>query len=154
MAVIDKNGKVYTPLRGFHEIIDVTTSTLTLNSYQSGALVLLDRAAGATITLPAPQAGMHFTFVVVTSASTGSYKVITDAATTFMMGSLGVPVSTGTQKLFFADGTTIVSVNLNGTTTGGLLGGSFEAVCLDGTQWQIFGNVEGSGTVATPFAIS
>lgn len=154
MAVIDKNGKVFLPLRGLAEVLDATASTLTLYEYQSGAAVLLDRATGVTVTLPAPQAGMRFRFVVKTSASGGSYKVITDAATTFIQGHLRVPVAAGTGSDFFGDGSTHVSINLNGTTTGGLLGGSFELVCIDGTQWQVEGTVEGSGTVATPFATS
>lgn len=154
MTVIDKTAKLFRPLRAMTNVVDVTASTKTLTFDQSGSTILLDRAAGSTVTLPAPQTGLKFRFVVLTTVTSNSYKVITDAATTFIQGSLGVPVAAGTQKLFFADGTTDVSVNLNGTTTGGLLGGQFELECVDGTQWQCTGNVEGSGTVATPFATS
>lgn len=153
MAVIDKTGQIHTPLRGLAEVLDVTADT-TLDFSQTGAVVLLDHAAGATVTLPAPLAGLKFTFVVKTTVTSNAYKVITDAATTFLQGCLRVPVAAGTGTDFFADGTTDVSINLNGSTKGGLLGGEFELVCVDGTQWQVNGVVEGSGTVATPFATS
>jgi hypothetical protein len=126
----------------------------TLTAAQSGSVVLFNRAAGSTVTLPAPVVGLHYRFVVLTSVTSNAYKLITDAGTTLLQGWLGVPVAAGTQKLFFADASSDVSVNLNGTTTGGLFGGEFEALCVSSTLWQVWGNVEGSGTVATPFATS
>lgn len=145
------NGSV---VGGTANVVDVTTATTTLTAAQSGSVVLLDRAAGTTVTLPAPSAGLNYTFVVKTTVTSGADKVITDATTTFIQGYLVVPVAAGTSTYFYGDGSTIRSINLNGSTTGGLLGGSFSLVCIDGTQWQVQGAVEGSGTVATPFATS
>lgn len=153
MSVIDKSGKLFNPLRGLADIVDVTATT-TLDPNRSGAVVLLDVAAGATVTLPKPQTGLNYTFVVKTTVTSGSYKVITDAGTTLVLGQLNVPVAAGTSSAFYGDGTTHVSINLNGTTTGGLKGGQFELVCIDGTHWVVNGSIEGSGTVATPFATS
>jgi hypothetical protein len=135
-------------------VIDATADA-SLTAAESGSIVLLDKAAGVTLTLPAASAGLVFTFIVVTTVTSNAYKVITKTtASEFIQGYLGVPVAAGTQKLFFADGSSDVSVNLNGTTTGGLLGGRFTAECLTTGLWQVSGQVEGSGTVATPFATS
>jgi hypothetical protein len=134
-------------------VLDLTAST-TLTGEQSGAVVLLDAAAGLTVTLPTPAIGLVYTFIVKTTVTSNAYKIITDAATTFLLGSVGVPIAAGTQALFFANGTSHRSVNMNGSTTGGLLGGIIAFTCIDATQWQVNGNLEGSGTVATPFATS
>lgn len=135
-------------------VIDVTTSTLTLTAAQSGSTVLLDRAAGSTVTLPNDVAGLTFQFVVATTVTSNSYKVIIGSASSFFQGALGVPVAAGTQKFFYGDASTLLSINLNGTTTGGLFGGEFTVKCLKAGLWETYGNVEGSGTVATPFATS
>lgn len=134
-------------------VIDATASA-TLTVAQSGSTILLDKAAGCTLTLPTDAAGLWYHFIVVTTVTSNAYKIITASASSFIQGILNVPVAAGTTKDFFGDGTTDVSVNLNGTTTGGLLGGEFTAKCLKSGLWQITGNVEGSGTVATPFGTS
>lgn len=135
-------------------IVDVTTATATLTSTQSGSAILLDRAAGSTITLPADAVGLTYTFVVATTVTSTSYKVIIATASSFFTGAINVPVAAGTAKLFYGDGSTLLSVNLNGTTTGGLQGGWFTVTCLKSGLWLAEGDIEGSGTVATPFATS
>lgn len=150
-AVINSSLTVNGSINGQSNVSSVTADE-TLTTADSGSTLLLDAAAGATVTLPAPAAGLTYTFVVLTTVTSNSYKVVTDASTTFLQGYLAVPVAAGTSTYFFADGTSDISINLNGSTTGGLLGGQFSVTCLDGTQWQVSGVVEGSGTVATPFA--
>lgn len=135
-------------------IVDVTTSTLTLTAAQSNSTVLLDRAAGSTITLPADAAGLQFTFVVATTVTSNSYKVIIATASSYFIGQVDVPVAAGTRKNFYGDGSSLLSINLNGTTTGGLQGGTFIVTCLKSGLWSAQGSIEGSGTVATPFASS
>lgn len=133
-------------------VVSVTTATKTLASTDSGSVVILSKADGATVTLPAPSVGLTFKFIVPTSVTSNSYKIITDAATTFILGQLNLPVAAGTCKEFFADGSTHVSINGNGTTTGGLAGSQFELTCISATQWNVEGTFDASGTVATPFA--
>lgn len=141
-------------LAGKTPVIDANAATLTLTAAQSGSTVLLDRAAGVVVTLPAPVAGLNFTFIAPVSVTSNNYKIITDAGTTFLLGQVNVLVSTGTAKYFLGDGSTHVAVTMNGTTTGGLLGTKLVFTCLNGTQWEVDGNASGSGTVATPFATS
>lgn len=134
-------------------IIDGTAG-VTLTAAQSGATILLDHASGGTFTLPTDAPGLNFRFIVITTVTSVGYKVITASVSSFIQGYLNVPVAAGTAKYFFGDGTTDVSINLNGTTTGGLLSGEFTLTCLKSGLWQASGNVEGSGTVATPFGTS
>jgi hypothetical protein len=43
---------------------------------------------------------------------------------------------------------------MNGSTTGGLIGGSIRFTAISATQWMVTGNYVGSGTLADPFATS
>lgn len=136
--------------------INVTATGLTLTTAQSGSIITLNPSAAVTITLPTPAVGLKYTFYFATAAtSSNTVKVITGTILSqFMQGYVNVPVAAGTAKYFYGDGSTMVSLNFNGTTTGGLLGGDFSIVGLSSTIWQVTGNAEGSGTVATPFGTS
>jgi hypothetical protein len=142
---------------GLHqEVIQSVGATRTLKAEESGSLCLLDSAAGVVYTLPAPVAGMRFEFLVTVAVTSNAHKVITDAATTFMLGGVimgDVTVATS-GDYFEADGSTIVALSAAGTVTGGLLGERYQLTCISGTQWVIEGVCHGAGTLATPFATS
>lgn len=132
------------------EIIDTVAAT-TLTQQQSGALVLMDAAAGYTITLPVPIAGMFFDFVQTVSQTSGTQKVITNAATVFILGEvLTFTTATASPAGFAFDGTSHIAITTNDTTTGGLIGTKFRLTALSATVWLIEGVFVGSGTIATP----
>lgn len=132
-------------------IVDSTAATLTLTAAQSGSTVLLDRAAGTIVTLPAPSVGLGFTFIVNTAVTSNNHKVITDAGTTFLLGGVvmteAADTNAGLGALF--NGTSHIAILMNGTTTGGIIGTAFNVYCITATQWAIEGIVAGSGTLAT-----
>lgn len=143
---------------GLHgEVISGLGATRTLLPGESGATVILDRAAGIVVTLPTPVVGMKFKFVTSVSVTSNSYKVITaTTASQFLVGgvmsaSLTVAAS---GDFFVADGATHVAITSNGSDTGGLIGGEFEVIAISTTQWAITGVICGSGTNADPFATS
>lgn len=141
---------------GTRNVVDSNAATLTLTAAQSTSVVLLDRAAGTTVTLPAPVVGLSYTFAVNTSVTSNNHKVITDAGTTFILGGVAMveaaDTNSGLGALF--NGTTHVSILMNGTTTGGLIGTYFDLICVTATQWVISGIVAGSGTLSTPASTS
>lgn len=137
-------------------VISGSGATVTLTAAQSGSVVLFDRAAGITYTLPAPAAGLHFDFHVTTTASGGSYKVITNAGTVLLIGSL-INIDTDSSNAvaaWTANGSTHIAITMNGGTTGGVVGTAFRLTCLTATQWMVSGIDQGTGVVATPFATS
>lgn len=151
---VDTSGNVTLPgtaIGGKSNFIDSNAATLTLTAAQSGSLVGLDRAAGTTVTLPAPAVGLNFNFTVITSVTSNNHKVITDAGTTLILGGVimteAADTNAGLGSLF--NGTTHISILMNGTTTGGLIGTTFNLTCVTATQWAISGIVAGSGTLAT-----
>lgn len=141
---------------GLHREIVTVTANTTLTKEQSGALVLLGVASGATLTLPAPQEGMYFDVGTTVTRTSNSYKIITDAATTFLVGAVmaGDATIATSGDVFEADGTTIVAVTMDGDTKGGFIGTTLRFACISSTKWYVDGLVIGTGTMATPFATS
>jgi hypothetical protein len=145
-------------LGGYRQVIDGVGATRTLAPEESGALCLFDRAAGVVYTLPAPSlqtVGLTYDFLVTTSVTSNAHKIITDAATTFLVGAVTmVTIATASPAGFSANGTTIRALSAAGTTTGGLIGETYKVTCISATQWAITGVCVGSGVIATPFATS
>ncbi len=138
------------------DMISGLGATYTLSVDNTGATVVLDRAAGTVVTLPRAQAGLYFDFDVTTSVTSNSFKIITGAATEFLIGGYqSVDTDTSNAVAFFTgNGSTHIAVTMNGTTTGGLIGTSLRFTCLSATRWLVTGQNMGSGTVATAFATS
>jgi hypothetical protein len=137
-------------------VISGSGATRTLNANESGSIVTFDRAAGIVYTLPTAKVGTYFDFVITTTITSNSAKVITAAGTELLIGSLtSVDTDTGNALVgFTGNGSTHIAITQNGTTTGGILGTKFRVTCLSSTRWIVEGNILGSGTVATPFATS
>jgi hypothetical protein len=127
-------------------------ATYSLSPSQCGSTIFFDSAAGQIITLPAPQVGLWYDFVVGTSVTSNNHTVITDVSTTLLIGSIWLAVSAGTGTQYFPNGSSHVKCQMNGTTTGGLKNTNLTLACVSSTQWIIDGTIEGSGTIATPFA--
>jgi hypothetical protein len=148
------------------------TNTVTLDVPTYAGRVIRTNDATLVITLPTLNAsanpvssgpgsdpnspnnmGVSFTFALQTAATT--WKVIT-AASQYLLGSVLVidTDTVDTTNGFAANGTSIRSVNLNGTTKGGIAGSYVTFTALNSTQWLVSGVVIGSGTIATPFATS
>jgi hypothetical protein len=153
VVVLDAN-KSFTGMVTNPNVIDATAATLTLTAQNNNATVLLDRAAGVTVTLPSPVPGQRFRFIVATVTTSNAHKIITSAGTIFISGGLYFDKAL-TITRYDGNTSTLVSINLNGTTTGGLtIGDVFDLTCVSATVWTAEGTVTASGTLATPFATS
>lgn len=137
-------------------IISGQGATRTLNVNESGATCLFDRAAGIVYTLPLAVPGTTFDFAVTTTVTSNAAKIITGAGTELLIGSL-VNVDTDTSNAVAAwtpNGSSHVAISMNGTTTGAVAGTKIRVTCLSATRWLVEGVIQGTGTVATPFAAS
>lgn len=135
-------------------VISGQGATATLTAAQNGSMVLFDRAAGIVYTLPAPAVGLRFTFIVSVSVTSNNYKVITDAGTTLLFGSVDQALTGAAPVQFFGNGTTHISVLMNGGTTGGLQGTKLEFFCVNATQWAVNGWNNGATSNSTLFSTS
>ena len=137
-------------------VIQGQGATRSLSEFESGSVCLFDRAAGIVYTLPTAKPGLVYDFIVSTTITSNAAKVITSAGTELLIGGY-TNVDTDTSNAvaaFTANGSTHVSVSMNGTTTGGILGTKIRFTCLSTTRWMVEGIVQGSGTVATAFSTS
>jgi hypothetical protein len=141
---------------GTHREVVTVTANTTLTAEQSGALVLLGVASGATVTLPTPAEGMQFDFSVTVSRTSNSYKIITSGSTVFLLGAYMAGDSTiaTSGDIFTGNGSTHVALTFDGDTKGGLVGGHLRFTCISATQWYVEGLVIGTGTMADAFTTS
>ena len=143
-------------LRGKAEVIvGDGVATRTLRAEESGTTCLFDLAAGVVYTLPTPSIGLTFNFLTTVSDTSNSHKLITAAATQFLLGEvLMYTTATASPAGFAFNGTTHVACTSNGSTTGGLIGSRVRVTAISATQWLIEGTMVGSGTIVTPAATS
>jgi hypothetical protein len=145
----------------------VSTAAVTLDVNNYSGRILPITLATTTITLPTLNAsanpassgpgsdpnnpnnlGTTYTFVITTAST--AVKVIT-AASNFLLGGVSMADASSAASNFVANGTTIRSINLNGSTTGGIVGSFFTVTAITSTQWLIQGELITSGGTATPF---
>ena len=156
--------------QGPNAVAAVSTATATLDVANYAGKIIKISAATTTITLPAVNAsanpassgpgqdpntannlGAVYTFFLSTAAT--AVKVIT-ASGDFMLGSVSNAASGGAASNFAANGTTIVSLNLDGATKGGVAGTYFTIVAVAANTYMVQGELIAVGTPATPFATS
>lgn len=147
---------VFLPVVGNRKCIRSSVSgAYTLLPADSGAAVYWDQAAGIVFTLPAPKLGMWFEFFVTVTASSAAQKLITDSASTFLLGTFAQSTDgTYTEARHTANGTTIRAWSGNGTTTGGIAGDYVRVHAASTTVWMVTGRGSATGVEATPFATS
>ena len=141
--------------RGLHRnvIQGVTAATRTLLAKESGSLVIFDRAAGLTFTLPTAVEGMYFDFLATVLQTGGVYS--TRCATgAFLVGAVFSGELGALMDVFQANGTTMLGIATNATTTGGLVGTQWTVTAISATQWTITGLTVTTNAGADPFVTS
>jgi hypothetical protein len=153
VAYGSENGSIQT---GEHnQVINEASATRTLLAKESGSTSCFDLAAGVVYTLPAPVAGMTFEFFSTVTITSNAAKIITNAATVFLLGEVFTyTTATASGAGFAFNGSTHVACSMNGTTSGGIIGTWIRVKALSSTQWLINGLIVGSGTIVTPAATS
>lgn len=156
----NNQGRKFKIMKPQRNVISGLGATKTLAENQSGSLVLFDKIDGIVITLPKYRLaaiGIWFEFMVSATCTSGSYKVITGAGTELLAGSiLNCDTDSSDAVAIWKSlvGTSNISVNLNGSTKGGIIGDRFRMTLVNSTTWIVEGVTNGTGVVATPFATS
>jgi hypothetical protein len=128
----------------------VTASTLAVTSDYNGQIVPINRAAGTAVTLPAATGSQAvYRFFVGTSVTSNATTIKVANATDVMNGSASVSGTTGT---VFSTLPASDTVDMNGSTKGGLAGSYIEVTDYAAGFWLVSAALVGSGTPATPFA--
>jgi hypothetical protein len=131
------------------EPITVTAATLTLDyDLHNNAVVVIDRAAGCAVTLPASTGmGAHFTVVVGTTVSTNSITISAANATDTFFGVGVTGIAAGGAG--FQEGVTGTDdrITMAGTVNGGIAGSVVELTDVKATKWLVNARLIGSGTL-------
>lgn len=137
-------------------LIEVFTTTQVLTAAHNGAYCAFSVATVTTYTLPAAQEGLFFRFgVEATAAGTLDIFRIVCATGDFFIGTLMQGSDTTYMPVARdANGSTHLAIEMNGTTTGGFKGDWIDVYASNGTLWRVRGQINGSGTEATPFKTS
>lgn len=135
------------------QIIGDAVATRTLTAKEAGSMSLWDSAAGVIYTLPSPIAGQEFEFFCTVTITSGNATVQTNLATEFILGEVFTyTTATASGAGFAFNGSSHVKCQMNGTTSGGIIGSWVRLRALSSTVWAINGLIVGSGTIVTPAA--
>lgn len=110
---------------------ETLTAASTLSASNTGATYFLSSATEFATTLPAPAAGLSYTFIVGAAPSGASYTIVTTSSANIIKGqavnAAGVAGDTGTadDTISFVDGAAVA--------------GDKVTVISDGTYWYAYG---------------
>ena len=140
-------------ISGSGSIVSATAATLTITSAShSGRTVVLDRAAGQAVTLPAATgSGNTYKFFVATTITSNAttIKVVGDDT---MAGAAIVANDTDNSASVFETAATSDTISFNGSTTGGIKGAPVELQDVAADLWSVRVVGAATGTEATPFS--
>ena len=141
-------------ITGSSALVTVNTATATVTSAaHSGRTVLLDRAAGQALTLPAATgSGNSYKFFVATTITSNSTTIKVADATDVMAGMAIVANDGGNTASIFETAATSDTITFDGSTTGGIEGAVVELQDVAANLWSVVIRTAATGTEATPFS--
>jgi len=126
--------------------------TLTAASH-AGRTMRLDVASGATVTLPAATGtGNIYKFFVKTTITSNDYIIQVASADDTMAGVAMVANDGGATASIFETVAASDTITLDGSTTGGILGGQIELQDVASGVFSVVIRQAATGSEATPFS--
>ena len=156
-------------------VVEITSSTTLSPEDHGGRIISVGGtlAAALTLTLPAINVstnpvtsgpgqdpntlnneGVVYTIWVPTTIATSSLKIGTNGTDKFVGSLISVDTDTSGAVVGFTAGASNDFINLNGGTTGGVAGTWIQIVAIAANKYMVNGMLNGTGSVATPFADS
>lgn len=141
-------------ITGANALAPLTAATATVTpAAHSGRTVLLNRAAGQALTLPAATgSGNSYKFFVLTTITSNSTTIKVADATDVMAGMAIVANDGGATASIFETEAASDTITFNGGTTGGILGAVVELQDVATNLWSVVVRTAATGTEATPFS--
>lgn len=136
--------------------VSVTDTTIALNSEKhADRNVLLNNAAGVTVTLPkASGTGDKYLITVGTLATANSHIIKVGSTSDVMVGTIAITDSdTAGTVSAWATASTSDTITLNRSTTGSVRKGEYvELQDIANNTWAVNGMLSCTGTAVTPFS--
>ena len=141
-------------ISGSDSLVSLTGATATVTATaHSGRTVLLDRAAGQALTLPAATGtGNSYKFFVKTTITSNTTTIKVADATDVMAGVAIVANDTDASASIFETAADSDTITFDGSTTGGILGATVELQDVATNLWSVRVVGAATGTEATPFS--
>lgn len=140
-------------INGAASLSPVTAATLDVTAADyAGRTVVLNRAAGQTITLPpATASGNTYRFFVLTTV-TSNTTVIKVTGNDTMAGMAVIANDTDASASIFETAADTDTITFDGSTTGGLRGAVVELTDVSADLWSVIVHSAATGSEATPFS--
>lgn len=120
---------------------DVTAAN-TITSQECGTTFFLNSASEFASTLPAPEAGCYFKFIVKAAPSGANYTVVTNGSSNILIGGINeLEVDTGDDGPYDNNGDTITFVQSVAVV------GDYVEMVSDGTSWYLNGQANADGGI-------
>tara|TARA_Y100000114_G_scaffold147869_1_gene160174 strand:+ start:834 stop:1334 length:501 start_codon:yes stop_codon:yes gene_type:complete len=140
-------------ISGSDSLVSITADTTLTSAAHAGRTMNLNVASGATCTLPAASGtGNTYKFFVQTTVTSNSYKIQVANANDTMAGIAVVANDSDNSASIFETAAASDTITLDGTTTGGILGGQVELQDVASNVYRVLINQSATGTEATPFS--
>ena len=132
----------------------ITASTTLKNSRHGDGGVVVNAAAGCTLTLPAASgSGSKFTVYIGTTVTSNNVIIQVANASDVMAGVLVVASDNAADAaIAFETASTSDTITLNGSTKGGIKGDYIELRDVATNLWRVDGTLSATGTEVTPFS--
>lgn len=129
------------------------TASATLNSSYVGAPVVVNAAAGLTLTLPAASGtGEEYDIVIGTTVTSNNVIIQVANASDVMTGVAINAADGGDTAVMFETASTSDTITLNGTTKGGVKGDRIVLRDIAANTWHVQVIGSATGSEATPFS--
>jgi len=132
----------------------LTASTALKTSRHGDGGVVVNAAAGCTLTLPAASgSGTKFTIYIGTTVTSNNVIIQVANASDVMAGVLVVASDNAADAaIAFETASTSDTITLNGSTKGGIKGDYIELRDVATNLWRVDGTLSATGTEVTPFS--
>jgi len=140
-------------ISGASSLVSVTADVTLTSASHAGRTMLLDVASGATLTLPAASGtGNVYKFFVKTTVTSNNYIIQVASADDTIAGVAIVANDGGATASIFETVAASDTITLDGSTTGGILGGQIELQDVASGVFSVVVRGAATGTEATPFS--
>ena len=132
---------------------EITDATYTITPKDHGKTLLLNRAAGMTLTLPKDSTFKGFTVkMIVRDTFTGAWEVTCETDGDLFFGGIFVTSVAAKTDRFGPNGSSNDTLKADSDAKGRLSGGWVEFTLMGANEWLVNGTLAAGGTPASPFA--
>ena len=132
---------------------EITGATYQITAKDHGKTLMLNRAAGMTITLPADDTFAGFTVkMVVRDTFTGTWEVTCETDGDLFFGGIFLSSVAAKSDRFGPNGSSNDTLKADSDAKGRLSGGFVNFTLMGANEWLVDGVLAAGGTPVTPFA--